>query len=105
MFLQQGDVLVTSVNNIPVNASKLNPDKLRGWVLAEGEATGHAHTIAEVEAVEMYEQGGVYFLCAKADVPVRHQEHGVITIPKGNWKVGIVKEYDYDAEEIRSVRD
>jgi hypothetical protein len=36
---------------------------------------------------------------------LKHQEHNPINIPKGNWKIKIVKEYDPFENEIRRVQD
>ena len=59
--LQQGDVLLKKINVIPSNAKKLKSDK-RGFVLAEGESTGHYHAVIEQEGVELYEHEDTLFL-------------------------------------------
>lgn len=101
MFLQQGDVLIRSVSTIPFG--RLVERRERGYVLAEGEATGHAHTIEE--EIRMVEAGGILYIGCATDVIVKHEEHDAITVPAGNYQIGIVQEYDHFAEEARNVAD
>ena len=44
---RQGDVLAVEVKSIPSRARELPRDKHNRIVLAEGEKTGHAHTIKD----------------------------------------------------------
>ena len=98
MFYQQGDVLIHRVT-----ATK--GKKLNHLTLAEGEATGHHHTITKGEA-ELYDHEGTLFLKVKSDTAeLTHQEHNTITLPKGDYKIGKVREYDHFQEETRNVRD
>ena len=101
MQIVQGDVFIVAAS-IPKGAKKIKRSK-RGYVLAEGEATGHAHCI--VEEIEMYEKGGVLYLKNDKPVDLRHEEHASVTIPKGEWQVGRVLEYDPFSEETKQVRD
>jgi hypothetical protein len=108
MMLQQGDVLLTKVEErVSKNAKRVAPTGGR-LVLAEGEATGHAHAIAcpeTEEGVKLYTMGEVLMLVADHECTVVHEEHGPVTIPKGTWRVGAVQEYDYVERESRNVRD
>ena len=98
MFLQQGDVLIKNVEEI-------KGEKLNHLTLAKGEKTGHHHTITEGEA-ELYEYKGTLFLSVKSvEAKLTHQEHDVVTIPKGDYEIGIVQEYDHFSEEARNVID
>lgn len=97
MFYQQGDVILKVV-------SGCKGKKLNHLTLAEGEATGHHHTITKGDA-ELYEDNGTLYLKANEEVELTHQEHNAITLPKGDYKIGIVKEYDHFAEEARRVQD
>ena len=100
MLYQQGDVLFESTK-IPKDA-KRKP----GGLVAQGEATGHAHTLELIDGVELMEdeQGGLF---TKADKPatVNHQEHRTITLPPGQYCIRRVREYDHFAEEARQVKD
>lgn len=98
----QGDVNFIEVDKIPTKAKKVKKQN-RGYVLAEGEATGHAHTIKE--DVELYEVDGVLYLKNATQVNVTHEEHHTVTVPPGTWKIVITKEYDHLTEEIRNVSD
>lgn len=103
--LQQGDVCL-EVSPIPGGASKRTG--ANSAVLAEGEATGHAHRVQPIgkATVETYEFGQRLFLRIMAgDCRVIHEEHGPITVPAGDYEIGRVLEYDYDAEEARQVQD
>ena len=98
MLIQQGDVLVTKVKEV-------RGKKLKHLVLAEGEATGHCHEITSGEA-ELYEHEGTLFLSVKSEKAVlTHEEHHAVEIPKGDYKIGIVREYDHLLEETRRVAD
>ena len=98
MLYQQGDVLLQVV-------SEIKGKKLNHLTLAKGEATGHHHTIAKGNA-ELYDHEGTLFLRVNSEeAELTHQEHSTITIPKGDYKIGIVREYDHWAEEAKNVRD
>jgi len=98
-FYQQGDVLIKHTKKIPSEAVRV-----RHTVLAEGEVTGHAHR-ASGEGVVVMEFDGTLFMDAPNGAEVTHEEHGPHTIPPGIYEIGIVKEYDHFAEEIREVAD
>jgi len=99
IFLQQGDVLIKSVDAIPAEAKEI-PD--HHGILADGEATGHHHRVAEGAVMEL---NGQKYLSLGKDQIVTHEEHGEVTIPKGDYQIDIVKETDHFKEEIRRVRD
>ena len=103
MLYQQGDVIIQSTHEIPKKATKSDPSE-RGFVLAEGEVTGHAHVIDPVFAT-LFTTEDERFLQVHKSATVKHEEHGNITLPKGNYKLKIVKEYDHFDEEAREVRD
>ncbi len=98
-MLQQGDVLIQT-HNIPAEAQKFN-----STILAEGEATGHVHEVKGKD-FELLKQGQELFLRIQSgDCSVLHAEHNEVLIPPGEYKVGIVQEYDHLKEEARAVRD
>ena len=98
MLLQQGDVLIKSTKEI-------KGKKLKHLTLAKGEATGHHHTITKGDA-ELYKHDGTLFLRVNSDeAELTHQEHNTITIPKGDYEIGVVREYDHFSEEARNVKD
>lgn len=102
-MIVQGDVFLVTCSKIPTGAKRVKESN-RGYVLAEGEATGHAHCVVG-SGIEMYESEGTLFLKTNKPVEVKHEEHKPITIAPGTWKVGRVREYDAFEEEARNVRD
>lgn len=102
MLIVQGDVFCSKVEKVPSNAKKEN-----NLILAEGEATGHFHKVTTgVATLYTIPDSVDKFLEVISDIAtITHEEHKPITLPKGTYKIGIVKEYDYDAEEARQVRD
>lgn len=90
----QGDVYFVKIEKVDEPVVSCSPEK-EGYVLAKGEATGHAHLIEDVESVKLYQ--GEEFLYLKVDKPVKvvHPEHKPITLEPGLWRVGIQLEYDY----------
>lgn len=98
MYYQQGDVLIIKV-------SEIKGKKLNHLILATGEATGHNHVITEGEA-ELYEEEGKLYLKVNSENAIlTHQEHKEINLPKGNYEIDRVKEYDHFLEESRRVND
>lgn len=104
MQLQQGDVLLEAVSSIPSMAKKKKADK-RGYVLAEGEHTGHFHAITAEDGLEFYEHDGTLFLKTDHEVELTHQEHNTITVTPGTYKIGRVREMDYTQMMVRQVAD
>ena len=97
--LQQGDVILKQINKAPKGK------KSSHLILAEGEATGHHHRISNGEA-ELLTAGEFMYLIVKSKTAeLEHEEHGMITIPKGDYIVTRVREWDYDIEEERQVID
>ena len=98
---QQGDVLLISAV-VPAAAKPAGHN-----ILARGEATGHAHRLAEATDGLLYEaaDGTLYLRVGGAGATITHEEHRAITVPPGDYRVGRVQEYDHFAEEARQVRD
>jgi hypothetical protein len=99
VLYRHGDVLVSAIETIPAGAVK-RPH----LVLAEGEMTGHAHRIAEAGSAELLQLGSEVFLCVIAPTATLvHEEHGPITLPRGDYRVW--RQREYAPREIRIVRD
>jgi len=74
-MIRQGDIWIEDVGEIPADAVRVQPVNGR-YVVAEGEATGHAHTIEATPDVEMYERDGVlYCRVLGGGATIVHQEH------------------------------
>lgn len=97
---RQGDVFIVPIKQLPGGLRSRRP------VLAEGEATGHAHRLADPASAQVYADGDSdrLFLDVIADsATVVHEEHGPITVPKGAYQIRIQREYH--PREIRRVID
>lgn len=104
MLIQQGDVLIQSIDKIPQNVKNVKRSD-RGFVLADGEVTGHAHVIVDDDIEIMCDEVGIKFITNDHPVTVIHEEHGKVEIPAGTWKIDIVQEYDHFEMESRNVKD
>lgn len=103
--IRQGDVLLVPIENIPVDA-KREPNVSTRIILAEGEATGHSHTVSSRRA-KVYRvgtpTGDHRFLRVPSRALLRHQEHDPLAIPAGDYL--IVPQHEYVPGEIRRVAD
>jgi hypothetical protein len=88
---RQGDVLLVPVDEIPAEARPLRRTGAR-VVLAEGEATGHAHAIRS-SAATLLGTGDERFLRVAAPVTLDHEEHAPIDVGPGTYRVVIQREY------------
>ena len=99
---RQGDVLIRRVASIPSEAKPKERDGGR-VILAYGEVTGHAHQIADPDAV-----GAVLLTVAESATFLRltkkaqlvHEEHAPIDLAPGTYEVLHQREYAY-GESIR----
>lgn len=63
-------------------------------VLAQGEATGHAHRLAEPGRAEVFTfEEQMFVEVFEESATIKHDEHGPITLPKGCYEVRIQREY------------
>lgn len=96
---RHGDVLIAATERIPASAKK-RPR----CVLAEGEITGHSHSIAEAGAAELFSLGDELYLSVLAEqATVVHEEHAPIRLPRGTYRVW--RQREYSPAEIRTIRD
>ena len=100
---RQGDVILIPVRSIPEDAVRqVVEDRI---VLAEGEQTGHSHTVAveEAEIFTVSDEVDRWLRVKSGGATVTHQEHAPVEVPEGDWIVRIQSEYH--PEEIRRVID
>lgn len=112
---QQGDVNIEkftgSLSDIK-NKKQINPGH-RGFVLAEGEVTGHAHCIADTDKVQAYDyydeqlkEECILLQILDAPVTLKHEEHGTITFKDpGLFKVNSTFEFDPFERISKKVQD
>jgi hypothetical protein len=90
LHFRQGDVLLVQVDDLPDGATA---ERRSGRiVLAEGEATGHAHAVEEADA-RTFTHGGQRYLLTRSIAQLVHEEHAPIDVPPGTWRVVIQREY------------
>ena len=102
---QQGDVLINPISEsvLPSNLKKIDR-RSRGFVIAEGETTGHAHVIDN--DVEIYEdETGHMYIKVLNSVEIHHEEHKAIPLEPGWNEIGIIVEIDPFTEQIHEVVD
>ena len=104
---RQGDVYIERVDSIPERFNKKIVAKHPlGNVLAEGEVTGHNHTIdAKISTLFAATETGASEFYLQVDKPgtIVHQEHGPIAVQDGIYHV--VRQKEYDPTAIRNVAD
>jgi len=107
MVIQQGDVILERVDATTMKAGASVQPTPRGFVLAEGEKTGHAHVLEATPGatVRTIEGSDDLLLHLDEESQVVHEEHGTGVIPAGDYVVRQVQEYDHFAEEARKVQD
>lgn len=99
--IRQGDVYLRPCNALPSNAKKIKPVNGR-VVLAEGEATGHAHTI-DAECATLFGVDESMVVVVDKPTTLDHQEHGTIEVAPGTYWV--TRQREYSPEAIRRVLD
>ena len=98
---RQGDVMIRLVEEIPTGAKERKAVKGR-HVLAEGEATGHAHVIRS-KGVHAFDFDSRGYLRVERSAVVEHEEHSAITLEPGIYEV--IRQREYSPEAIRNVAD
>jgi hypothetical protein len=107
-MIRQGDVLfIPTTDVIPEYLTERGKND-KGIVM-EGEATGHHHRIADLEAAEVFRAGWAseesFVRVGPLGVSIVHEEHAPVQLPAGNYRVKIAREYDYLANAARFSRD
>lgn len=104
---RQGDVLLIPCTEIPARAWRQAAESGR-VVLARGERTGHAHTMAADWVCYFRDDGagGGAFIQVAGPAPVEltHEEHAPLAIPPGSYRVIQQREYQ-PVSEPRVVAD
>lgn len=109
-MFRQGDVLVMKGRPDMRQRKRVEPRGGR-LILAEGEATGHHHSIAAGRGVTMFRPddmpaggGGFRLNVSGGCVQLTHQEHDTLIIPPGRYDVVQQRVYD-PAVFARAVAD
>lgn len=103
-LVRQGDLLLVPVAELPESVRRVRGRRL---VLAEGEATGHAHVVHD-ERASLYQQGWpqTTYLRVEGVEPVSlvHEEHDPLPVLPGVYEVRRQREYA-PQNRFRWVRD
>jgi len=96
---RQGDVFIIAISTLP-QIGRVG----RRPVLAEGEITGHSHSLADPGSGHLFAvRGELYLEVTEDSATVVHEEHGPVVLPRGGYAVRIQREYSPKA--IRQVVD
>lgn len=102
---RQGDVLLIPARLRRKFRLQEIPRENGRIVLAHGEATGHAHAIADPSAL-FFAEGDRRVLIVKKPVQLTHEEHAPIMLPGGTYEVRRQTEYQpAHPTQNRYVRD
>jgi hypothetical protein len=104
-MLRQGDVLLIPVDRIPDDGFVVELGSR--IVLAEGEATGHAHAVLGdgVELVETDDETRYVEVVGPTPAKLVHEEHATISLKPGAYEVRRQREYVPHAFDARLVAD
>jgi hypothetical protein len=102
MQARQGDILVELIPALP---EKLTREKAKDGrlIVAEGELTGHHHSVAARNGQLYRDVAGILYLLILKKALMKHQEHGPIELPPGAYRV--TRQREYSPQEIRHVQD
>lgn len=91
---RQGDILLIKVDTVPKQAKQRKASSRRaGFVLAEGEVTGHHHVVSGERVQVLDAAQEVFVRIMRSEGTLSHDEHGVITIPPGEYRMVRQREY------------
>ena len=103
-MIRQGDVALVAVEAIPAGAIEQPREDSGRVVLAYGEVTGHAHALHEPGVTMLCAANQEVFLRVVEPSNLVHEEHALIAIPPGLYKVVRQREWS-DADESVQVAD
>ena len=98
--VRQGDVLLERVEQVPAGAVRQASGAR--IVLAEGEATGHAHAVESEGAAVFTAPDGRRYLVLTRAAQLEHEEHAPIALEPGAYRVVRQREFDPRVHGIRS---
>lgn len=94
---RQGDILFVKIDKIKGDLTKKSDN-----IIAEGEATGHKHTLIN-GVLYLDEKGNIFAKVESDEATVVHEEHKQITLPTGDYR--IIKQREYLPKASRLVAD
>jgi hypothetical protein len=107
--VRQGDLLFIPITNLAEEVSLSDERKVKNGVIAEGEATGHHHRVAEADLAEAeiyrHWNGQMYMRVSEKGISIVHEEHNTVTLEPGEYTVHRAREFDYLQSVSRYVAD
>ncbi|MBM3266671.1 MAG: hypothetical protein FJZ01_03395 [Candidatus Sericytochromatia bacterium] len=85
-MVRQGDILLVPQDELPEGATELPIAAAEALILAAGEATGHAHTVATA-GNRYWQFGRARYLEIGVASEVTHQEHAPVAFATGLYRV------------------
>lgn len=101
-YLRHGDLCFSPTNEVPKEAveRKLATE----YVLALGEATGHAHRLkGKAKVYDLPDDGMI--LAVEEEAELSHEEHATLKFAPGLYLLKREREFNYFDEEIARVAD
>jgi hypothetical protein len=95
-------VYLTKAGDVDLSQAKRIAPVSGRLILAEGEATGHHHSV-DCQTAGLFDLTGKTVLVVDSPTVLTHQEHGPIEVAPGTYWVMIQREYSPEA--IRRVID
>jgi hypothetical protein len=109
MIYRHGDVILREIRALPHFVDRISTAK--SLVIAEGEQTGHHHTLTSTQNgtlisfahryleftnhYQRYPQNPRRYICLDAKSTLAHEEHKTITVEPGIYEVLIEREFDF----------
>lgn len=87
---RHGDVVIKPTKD------RIQGEKQKHLVLAEGEATGHSHRVVEGKAELFKYNEKTYLRVLSKIAKIDHEEHGLRTLAKGDYEIDIQQEWKED---------
>jgi hypothetical protein len=105
MYYRHGDVLFERIEVAPSDSRRTQTEDEKTEVVQRGESTGHAHIIDDMAGIDLFSVFWERFLSAGKKFTITHEEHKSLTIPAGNYRIHIAREYDYLLNFEKEIRD
>lgn len=108
-MVRQGDLLFIPAEKIQDYFLERAEKEPKG-IIEEGEATGHHHRLADLEAAEVFHVKGwsgkeTMLRVGATGVSIVHEEHKPVQLPEGVYQVNRAREFDYLTAAARYVVD
>jgi len=102
IFIQQGDLVLQVINEIPKSAKKLAHKN--NFIILKGEGVNTHELVGQ--DFEVYQDGETLYLKTNEGIKLVHSEHGTQVIaPNKIYKRVIEREWDYEQMEAQQTRD